>query len=159
MPKLKNIPEGRSPVFESLHENSKTFNETNDCSVKAACVAFDISYEDAHEVMRMFGRKNRGGMLRTFDAMAFIAKCHDKTLTWVSPIHFITKYPLPHCKVLKSVTSLHPYRFPEVWQDGQTYIMLVRGHVFTIRNGINHDWSCKNALRAISIYRIDNAKE
>ena len=40
---------------------SQQIAETNDCTVKAVSRAFGISYEAAHELMRISGRENREG--------------------------------------------------------------------------------------------------
>ncbi|MHC4300520.1 MAG: hypothetical protein ACYS7Y_24860, partial [Planctomycetota bacterium] len=51
----------KSKTFQALHEAAKRMNETRDCTVKAIAIAGDLSYEDAHCLLELFGRKPRSG--------------------------------------------------------------------------------------------------
>ncbi len=48
-------------TFQSISEESKPFNETNDCTVIATSVVTGWSYSEAHAALKAAGRKNRKG--------------------------------------------------------------------------------------------------
>lgn len=139
-------------AYHALRANAEASkNERNDCTVVAVAAACEVPYDVAHAAMAAEGRKPRRGALwcRTHSAIRALgfelAQCH--------AIEFISKYPKAH-QVLRSVTTHHPDRFKQVWADGNTYLVHVTGHVLTVKNGVNMDWSRGRALRAIAIYRV-----
>lgn len=47
--------------YASLQEKSNRYGETKDCAVKAVAVVLNTSYEDAHILLKKFGRKDGDG--------------------------------------------------------------------------------------------------
>lgn len=125
--------------------------ERADCAVLAVAAATGKAYHEAHAALKAAGRKDRCGthVATTEQAM----RAAGKTLRHVSPQYFISRYPGVH-KTLRSVTTHHMDRFPEVWRDGKTYLIRVRGHILCVVNGRCLDWSRNKALRVVSILEV-----
>jgi len=152
MPKIKTSI--RTEEFIQLSQQASVMGEKNDCSVKAVALAAGVSYEEAHAALAEEGRKNGKGAY-TQGILRAVERCGKKHQR--IPLDMIIQlYPKGHRDVLKSVTTHHPARFPDAWQDGNTYVMFTKRHVCTIINGVNHDWTNGRAMRAISVYRITN---
>jgi len=149
----KNLPitDSRSKYL-SLSLEAAKHNEGNDCTVRALSLACDISYDKAHEIYKSLGRKNRCGAPRfmTFEAITKAGKNFEK----INIKEFIlSKYP--KCRhSLKTVTTKHPSVYKKIWQDGNNYLMFVRGHVLAIVNGETLDWSETRSLRANCLLKI-----
>ena len=139
-------------TYNALQMVSKSMGEDNDCSVIAIATVCQVSYTQAHETCKKFGRQANGGMFN-YDISRAI-KSLGFTLTEVKPSDFIRQYPKGHCDVLKNVTTHHPERFNKVWADGETYVVYCKGHVLAVVNGVNHDWTKGKAKLVIGIYKI-----
>lgn len=142
----------RTGEFNQLVAASNAMGENNDCSVKALALACGVEYEVAHRAMAAHGRVNgrgarHGEIIKAVAALGFKAEHQNY---W----NFIDKYPKGHREVLRNVTTHHPARFNKVWADGNTYLMFTKGHVLTVINGTNHDWTNGRAMRAVSIYKV-----
>jgi hypothetical protein len=140
-------------AYRAIRETGVTAaNEHNDCTVVAVAAACQVTYDVAHAALLKEGRKPRRGAVRSVTHRAIRALGFE--LERIDVVErFIKHYPKAH-QILRSVTTHHPDRFKSVWTDGETYLMHVRQHVLTIRNGVNMDWSRGRALRARMVYRI-----
>ena len=146
----------RSTEWEEMHAKASEIGERNDCAVKAVAFAAGIPYERAWELLNKHGRKTGGGTLPSItEAVMKELGCE---LTEVKAYDFISRYPGHHSKALKNVTTHHPARFPDVWKDGQIYLMSVRGHILAVVNGEVMDWSRRRALRALRIMRVQRPR-
>lgn len=148
----------RTETFNAIDQASKAMNETNDCTVKAAAIAFNIEYAVAHRIFAEAGRRPRKGVLRfnVLKAYGKIAASQGKKLVQCNPQGFINQYPKAH-QILKNITTHHPKRFNKVWRDGFTYIVFTSCHVGVVVNGTNHDWTVGRAKRVEELYRIVEA--
>tara|TARA_R110001632_G_scaffold85301_1_gene187347 strand:+ start:1378 stop:2112 length:735 start_codon:yes stop_codon:yes gene_type:complete len=103
---------------DTVEKYSKTKlgkSERNDCAVRAVAAATGESYENTHKLFKKFGRKdNAGTRLSQIDA----------TIKTINKKEIKKSYPR---KTLKRVLS--------VTKTG-SYVVLVRGHAFSIVNGI-----------------------
>jgi hypothetical protein len=122
--------------------------ESNDCVVRSLASAFDMSYDTSHEfVFRKFGRKTRKGTSLFTMKMDWMSqsgeKINNKTFKLLSLDGLKSKLG-------KSRVSFN--QFFKHYQTG-TYVLVVRGHAFTLKNGIviGNDSDAKR-LRAI-IYK------
>ena len=143
---------GKSEVFAAHVSAGQTINERGDCAVRAVAALTDTSYEVVHAIMARRGRKHGEGtgwaiIWATIEELGF-------TIAVRNPTSFIQRYPGSHAAALKSVTTHHPDRFPDVWKDGKRYMISTRAHVLAVVNGVNHDWTRGKAKRAIKIYEI-----
>lgn len=145
----------RTGEFNQLVAESQSMNETKDCSVKAVALACNVEYVVAHKALADNGRRERKGAY-TQEILNAVKDLGYKAES-VMPMDFIRQYPKGHRDVLRSVTTHHPARFNSVWADGNTYLVFTRGHVLTVINGVNHDWTNGRAKRASLIYKITKA--
>ena len=150
MPRAARQP--RTAAFTELQAAANSVNENNDCAIKAVAIACNADYHAVRDMMNQMGRKTGKGtewsiINDTIDRLGY-----DKVK--VDPATIIAKYPKGHRDVLKSVTTHHPDRFRDVWADGKTYLMYTRGHVLTIVNGVNHDWTRGTARRCYCLWEI-----
>ena len=108
--------------------------EKNDCVVVALATAFNVSYEIAHDVCRLNGRKNRDGMCVT---------------------HMLSK-PIIFGKNIERINFPY-YSWDRLSKDGiftprvnvkrfiqqnplGIFLIKIRDHIFTIKDGIAYDY-------------------
>lgn len=149
---MSRIKTSRSDEYLEMKESAREMNETNDCSVRAIAVVCDLEYKEAVALCEKHGRKARRGMLdyQIFNALKEVGKTYKR----IPSEHFIGQYPGAHVN-LSNVTTHHPERFPKVWKDGKKYLLLTRGHILAVVDGVNHDWTKGKAVRVTSIYEIN----
>ena len=142
----------RHELFQRLSAEGAALRETNDCSIIALAAVTDLPYNVIHADLSAEGRRPRRGAFRMqqFRVLLyrrFFLRAH-------APEQFIQRYPAPHNRVLRSVTSHHPDRFPAVWRDGKRYLLYTYSHVLAVVDGANCDWSRGRVLRINSIYEV-----
>jgi hypothetical protein len=152
MPRIKRELHPATDKFNELRHKATVHNESNDCAVKALAIVTDADYSLVRNLLALRGRKPRRGTNR-YESWQVLEELGFTSVV-VPTQQFIDKYPSPHCKVLKNVTTHHPDRFPDVWRDGNTYLLYSRGHVGALVNGENHDWTRGSAKRVYMIRRI-----
>ncbi|HET8686249.1 MAG TPA: hypothetical protein VFM18_06245 [Methanosarcina sp.] len=139
----------KSDLYRSVKSAS---TETNDCSIVAVAAVCDVSYEAAKAALKEQGKKeNKGAATSQIKAAVELL---GKATKSVSIHDIINKYPLPHCNVLKGITTHHPERFNAVWKDGKKYLLFTRGHVLAVTDGVNHDWTKGRAIRLKCMYEV-----
>lgn len=128
--------------------------ETNDCVVISISSAFEIPYEAAHEFVRVrFGRKNRQGtrgFIEIMDRLSISKFSLNNRL--FSPVTTIVAENKPSSQLKKMTVNQFIMKNPK-----GTFIMLVNGHAFTIKNGVvigNFEDSVKIKRRAIRAYKV-----
>lgn len=110
--------------------DSKSFGETNDCTVRTLSIVSGMTYNEAHEVAQRAGRLHRRGMVSR------------KLLDFVE-----TTTPLKFEKVEFSdfgITRMSVSRFKKLFPNGRFYVRAKingGGHAFAIVDGVQ-----KNAL-------------
>ena len=129
--------------------------ETNDCVVKSFASAFEVPYEEAHEFVKVkFGRKNRQGTLGL----------GNKLRDWGDKSQVV----LNGCKVCE-VPAFNFYKNRgqtvrrqmtvgsaiNTYSKG-TYIVLVKGHAFTIKDGtvIGNFSDTRPKVRIQKLYKV-----
>lgn len=142
----------RSQEFSKLCAKQQEIGEYNDCTVKAISLTCQISYEEAHALLKQLGRKDRHGF-RLSCNLDKVATALGVQFVRKESANFIRQYPGCH-KNLNNVTTYHPHRFNEVWKDGKTYLVFTRGHVLAVIDGKTHDWTDNKAKQVISIYEV-----
>ena len=122
MPKYKYI---NSHDFLHLEKYQDWYNETNDCTVVALAIALGMSYPNAHSLLEWWGRAPRRGIKA-------ISILHEM---WTKGHHIEGKY-LRQVPVTLDVSTVG--RFASYYNNG-TFILLVRGHMVCLKNGILYD--------------------
>lgn len=121
--------------------------ETNDCVVRAWASAFEMDYESAHKVIQeQFKRKprkgtmgfnrrmNQLGLMRMLINNRYLKILGQKTST----ISSLPTYTMSYDVKVKGVTKKRKMTvgtFAKKYTKG-TYIMSIRGHAFTIKDGV-----------------------
>lgn len=151
MARIKCSSKYRTETYQQMRNAATAANENNDCSVVAVAVVCGVDYATAHKTMADNGRK-KGCAACNSAIKQSVIDC-GKNLIKVTPESFIMRYSKAH-RMLKNVTTHHPERFNKIWADGKTYMIFTKGHVLSIVNGENHDWTKGKAKRARYIYEV-----
>ena len=102
--------------------------ETNDCVVYATASAFDLTYDQAHQVVReKYGRKDRKGT-QTFSLLKGLRKEHQE-------VKAINTYTVGGRQIDRKAKV---YSFAEANPQG-TYFILVSRHALVIKDGVVYD--------------------
>ena len=128
-----------SEAVKGVKESVIAQSETNDCVVRAFASAFDVDYDTAHaEVKKVFKRENRKGtrffMGRMVDMGTNGYVFNDRKIETVRTDVFGMRYYV-HTDdglTLRNTTTAY---FLKKYPVG-TYIVVVRGHAFTIKDGV-----------------------
>jgi hypothetical protein len=117
----------------------KQQNETNDCSVFAIAIACRLTYKKAHEVMSMFGRRNRKGV---------------DTFTILRAAQYLG-FDLAPVKNLKQKTgsAYTPKSIGKKLKTGY-HLAFVHGHVLGVVNGTVYDWTDGRQHRIKEAYKV-----
>jgi hypothetical protein len=134
---------------------SKLGEGKRDCAVVAVSIATGRPYEECLNVMTKHGRRPGHGTPMAVTNAAMNELGFELTkLSWIKLMEIIKGYPGVHSN-LKNVTSHHPRRFPGAFDHlGPVFMMRSNGHISTVKNGVNEDWSQNSALRVIEIYVV-----
>ena len=138
--------------FTAMCASAAAHGETNDCAVRAVTAATGETYEKVHAIMAQLGRKTRRGT--SMEIIQTAVRLLGYAMISVTSHDFLSKYPSPHCNVLRNVTTHHPERFNRVWADGQTYLLRTARHILCVKNGRNVDWTKGSAKRVLCLYRV-----
>jgi len=103
-------------------------HEDKDCTVSAMQYAFNLSYKQAHQLLKMWGREDK----QTFHITSRLADLSDYEISIQG------KYVLDGIKADK---GYRVKQFLEEHPQG-TYIIHVRGHVFCLKDSIMYDSYC-----------------
>ena len=108
-------------------------NESNDCFVRAVASSFDCSYDTAHSWVRQkFERVNRKGTMNVVSKMRKMCddkeQFVDKSVKSIEGLGEVVYKP----KVRFKRTTLN--QFIKKYPTG-VYILIVKGHAFTLKNG------------------------
>lgn len=132
-------------VVKYNKESSISKSEKSDCVVRAMASAFDISYNDAHSFCKNnFGRKNNRGTMGTGVKLPKIDKLNNKLpkelgVEWNENMG-VKRYH--DKKLIKGISKrrgvVRGYTTQSFLKDFPkgTYIVLVRKHAFTIKDGV-----------------------
>ena len=127
-----------SDAIKGYQDSSIAKSETNDCVVRAFASAFEIGYDEAHNfIAEKFKRQPRKGTFGFGYGMNLISKNDVKfngkgieiiTHEYGSMLYYVM---VKGHKTLRSTTT---NSFIKMYPTG-TYIVIVKGHAFTIKNG------------------------
>jgi predicted transcriptional regulator len=127
-----------SVAIKGINVSGLAKSETNDCVVRAFASAFNVTYDFAHKkVAEIFGRKNREGtrffslMMRALESKG-ISINRKKVQTITKDVNLSYWIKVKGVNTLRSMTTA---KFLEDYPKG-TYIVTVKGHAFTIKDGV-----------------------
>jgi len=126
--------------------------ERNDCVVIALAIAFGVSYEHAHDICRLFGRKNKEGIHFEYlilDALKRGEMFGKKIKLITFPYHNHQRTIIKREKIQDSFGDwiekctfsprINVKTFIKQNPIG-TFIVVIRGHVFVIKDSVPHDY-------------------
>lgn len=134
--------------------------ETNDCVVRAFASAFEMEYDEAHGIVaKEFRRENRKGTagfhlkMNLFDKnnVTFNGKKISKITHEYDTMMYYVK--VKGHKVLRNTTTSY---FLKKYSVG-TYIVVVTGHAFTIKDGVvigNYSDAKKTRKHIVGAWKI-----
>lgn len=130
-------------------------NENNDCWVRALASAFEKPYDEAHEyVAKAFNRRPKHGTQNVITKMrALNNTLFGVEVTELESKELSTYYSLYGQVVTRMMTV---GTFIKTYPTG-TYILLVRGHAFTIKNGVvvgNSSDATKLKVRVMVAWKV-----
>jgi len=127
-----------SVAIKGINGSGLAKSETNDCVVRAFASAFNVTYDFAHKkVAEIFGRKNGQGtdcfslIMRTLESKG-ISVNRKKIKTISKDVNLSYWIKVKGVNTLRSMTTA---KFLEDYPKG-TYIVTVKGHAFTIKDGV-----------------------
>jgi hypothetical protein len=130
---MKQLPYiNRTEGIIGYTESAIAKNETNDCFVRAVASAYEIPYDEAHTwVKEKFGRQNRKGTSYVASKLATMYSLSQtfsgKSIKVIGELRTIDK--MTH-KMKRTTLNQFIKKYPT-----GTYIIIVRGHAFTLKNG------------------------
>ena len=149
-----------SKAIKGYEDSSIAKSETNDCVVRAFASSFDIPYDKAWKIIsEKFGRKPRQGTYSTYSTLNKLSEvrytCNYKKIKPIGKTRGDLRYDVKvKGEVVKRKMTVGTFikKNPE-----GTFFVLVRGHAFTIKNGVvigNYEDSIKLKKEIYFAYQI-----
>lgn len=142
-----------SKAIKGWDSSSLAKSETNDCVVLSIASAFSVSYEEAHEfVKKTFNRKFRKGTIRFVSTLNKYAETKgelfDSKITPIGVKKSAYNYSLVYDAKVGKKTVKRRMTVGTFVKNNPigTFIVVVRGHAFTIIDGVvigNYDDAVK----------------
>jgi hypothetical protein len=127
-----------SVAIKGINDSVLAKSENNDCVVRAFAAAYNVSYDFAHKkVAELFGRKNRQGTF-CFSIVMRQMELEDVRINRKKVQTIRKDANLSYWVKVKGVNTLRSMttaKFLEDYPTG-TYIVTVKGHAFTIKDGV-----------------------
>lgn len=127
-----------SVAVKGIAESKLAESERNDCVVRAFASAFGVTYDFAHKkVAELFKRKNGQGTYSFGYIMNMMSsndvKVNRKKITPIREDVNLTYWV--EVKGKKTLRNMTTAKFLEKYAKG-TYIVTIKGHAFTIKDGV-----------------------
>ena len=141
------IDEAQEIMYETIKTSEAFLKDNGCCSVVSMATACNIPFEQAQALMASVGRKHGKGV-----SVAQIKNAYKKFNKRLSN-HFDFRSSLDvQTKDLKTISQIC-----REYSKG-TYVLLVRGHILTIKNGVPQDWTkVTSRHRVQAVYSVKNA--
>lgn len=128
-----------SNAIKGISNSEIARNENNDCVVRAFASAFEIEYDEAHKIVaENFKRKPKKGTFGFGAVMNLMSKngikFNDKGIEIITHQYNTMLYYVMvkgHKTLRNTTTSYFIKKYPV-----GTYIVTVKGHAFTIKDGV-----------------------
>lgn len=136
--------------FEMICNDSRSYNERNDCTVKALAIATGIDYLDAHTALKKQGRGDRQGCMKPQQ---------EKALNSVGySIERLARYKLTpsgrRCGVMKEYRGKTMTTVAKYLDPSKVYWIYTSGHVAAVVNGKVEDWTEGRRHRVLDVCEI-----
>lgn len=130
-------------TFSELQQVAQQYRETNDCTVKAVATLFGCTYGVAHRTLAKHGRQpRRGASWETINkAVTQLSARFNVTVRTVGMPNASLRYAK-----WRGVKTMTIKQFIKRNPKG-VFLLSVRGHVATVRDGVLYDWTADTAQR------------
>ena len=136
-------------AYTRTRNESVQVGETNDCSVVAFSIAFEISYKTSHAMHAKYGRKPRcGTSYKTHVLCVNEMELQGYTTEEIIPRKVYERYG----KVIQGKYSLKS--IGAAYPEGR-YLVKVRGHILAMVDGVIEDWSEGRKLQVKTIIKVE----
>ena len=138
--------------FESIRAESRTFGETNDCSVKAVTLLTSLPYAEVHAAFKACGRQDRNGTYTDCTLMAIRRLGFTAMPIELSDVRkrMATEYKWP-CNTL---TVRQVERFPGLWDAYGKVLLKTSGHMLAVEKGTVHDFTSGSKRPIVAGWRL-----
>lgn len=113
--------------YQEIARQSKIYGETQDCSVMAIALTYDISYQESHRALAKCGRIAGHGFY-TRHALSYLTEQYGIAHTYID----LPKQLNGSRYTNKTIANFLPVG---------NYLIFVKGHVLPMINGKIYDWS------------------
>jgi hypothetical protein len=124
--------------FKEVKVSSSKMRERNDCAVKALAIVASKPYEEIHALMKSLGRKDRRGTSRNI-----VWKAAQK----LNPEVGYEAIRKPNGRYYTART------IGEALPKGN-YMILYRGHLAAMVDGMVEDWTDGRCHRVLAVYKM-----
>jgi hypothetical protein len=130
----------KSEIYEKLEKASNEMQEDRDCAVKAIAVVGGLTYEDAHVLLELHGRKPKDGTPRiiTEQALKFLDLKAEDCTKMFRDLGGKTVRTLG--RVMKGIKG--------------KFLVFTASHVLAVKDGEVHDWTKGRLHRVQNVKRI-----
>lgn len=140
------IDEATEITYEAIKTSYAYLNDKGCCSVISMATACNIPFEQAQDLLKSVGRKHGKGV-----QMTQILNAYKKRKKVLQPVHENYKKIGVQSKHLKTISQTC-----REFNKG-TYVLSVRGHILTIKNGVPQDWTKPTSRhRVMAVYTVEN---
>lgn len=138
-----------TPTYEKLAKSSG--GERAVCGPLAVAVVTNLPMILVLDIFESEGRKR--GQRTSLDQIERVLAKLGYELRVIPSENFIERYGPAH-QHLKCVTTHHPDRFPEVWRDGNTYLLEQSCHISAVVDGVLHDHMRGRSGRVHTVFQV-----
>ena len=128
---------------------ARSFNETNDCHVRAMANGLGINYRQAHAYHKKLGRKNRRGTNWKISKQ-FQADYGKKAYIVDKYYGDVVSCSVEHCSVPNAPKTINQLTKDERFSKG-AYVVYVRGHAAAMVDGKMQDWMRENRRQRVKL--------
>ena len=146
---------------------SNSFNETNDCVVRALANGCNMNYRQAHAILKRKGRKNRKGTPHKITINVFFQHSKGKIYIPSDYDHALEiskrskKYDVKivddanklgidmQYEIVPKLLTIS--QFCRKYNKGR-YLVIVRGHALAVVDGVPQDWTSTNSRHHIGTF-------
>ena len=126
-------------TYESIQNSGAANNDRGCCSVIACAIAANVSFDKAQKAMARAGRKLNHGVsvMQIKRGMEFLGKN--------------MKLDIPSIEKVQGKTINQATR---LLGEG-TFMVIVRGHVACVKNGVCEDWTAGRRHKVQTVYKVE----
>ena len=140
------IDEATEITYESIRTSSAYLNDKGCCSVISMATACNMPFEQAQDLLKSVGRQHGKGVQMPQIQHAYMK--YNKVLKCVHENYKSIGAQSRHLETLSQTCR----RF-----NKGTYVVFVRGHVLTIKNGVPQDWTKSTSRHRVrAVYTVAN---